>query len=177
MELSKSWKLLGIDKKGHELHMAISYCDNGKQLCAMCLQARGTEHNPAFTMSAASAAFSRFPSIPMEALADLDAVLDWSAKPMSQRTLSSILTAEVNPPLTFRTDSTPQCALIHTLMQHTNAVQSVGSRQYFGAQPSDAASKAAAALSTTLSSSALALPLQCVSCCDVLSEYPCALRC
>lgn len=48
-------------------------------------------------MNAASAVFSRFPSIPVEALADLDAVLDWSAKPMGQRTLSSILTAEVTP--------------------------------------------------------------------------------
>ena len=40
--------------------------------------------------------FSRFPSIPVEALADLDAVLDWSAaKPAGQRTLSAVLAAEV----------------------------------------------------------------------------------
>lgn len=40
--------------------------------------------------------FSRFPSIPVEALADLDAVLDWTAaKPAGQRTLSAVLAAEV----------------------------------------------------------------------------------
>lgn len=141
----------------------------------MCLQARGTEHNPAFTMSAASAAFSRFPSIPVEALADLDAVLDWSAKPMGQRTLSSILTAEVTPQLlkliqhlsvlsyTPRCNTQMRCKVLDP--EHTSA-----------RSPMTQLARPLQRFLQHLNSSALA-HLQRVSCCSVLSEYPRALRC
>ena len=63
--------------------------------CRHAQQSLGVK-NPDVMSLAALQHFSRFPSIPVEALADLDAVLDWSAaKPAGQRTLSAVLAAEV----------------------------------------------------------------------------------
>ncbi|KAK9826116.1 hypothetical protein WJX81_004835 [Elliptochloris bilobata] len=60
-----------------------------------CVRREPGARNPDAMSSAAMQHFSRFPSFPVEALADLDAVLDWTAKPAVQRTLSSVLAAEL----------------------------------------------------------------------------------
>ena len=77
--------------------------------CRHAQQSRGVK-NPDVMSLAALQHFSRFPSIPVEALADLDAVLDWSAaKPAGQRTLSAVLAAEVCPAL-LQLSPAPVCA-------------------------------------------------------------------
>lgn len=114
--------------------------------CRHAQQSLGVK-NPDVMSLAALQHFSRFPSIPVEALADLDAVLDWSAaKPAGQRTLSAVLAAEVCPAL-LQLSPAPVCAASALLLYAVHAARVTCARLCLtdaaAAQLDEAASKAA----------------------------------